>query len=181
MRHALSSGLRAAIYSIPRSKSLRWICGDEPRLSIRRLVAVDFARPYSSGIAIYDGLTPDEALRATGTAKTTATICTDSTDEALYMADIERLKCIVARSNGKAVLSRIICGQSQALAKDTVAVALDYFKNTPNNFNILLHTPETGTWIVSTPERLLDMKLDSGRISTMALAGTMPTPADGLS
>ncbi|MDD6961270.1 MAG: chorismate-binding protein [Bacteroidales bacterium] len=180
MRHALSSGLRAAIYSIPRSKSLRWICGDEPRLSIRRLVAVDFARPYSSGIAIYDGLTPDEALRATGTAKTTATICTDSTDEALYMADIERLKCIVARSNGKAVLSRIICGQSQALAKDTVAVALDYFKNTPNNFNILLHTPETGTWIVSTPERLLDMKLDSGRISTMALAGTMPTPADGL-
>ena len=53
MRHALSSGLRAAIYSIPRSKSLRWICGDEPRLSIRRLVAVDFARPYSSGIAIY--------------------------------------------------------------------------------------------------------------------------------
>ena len=56
MRHALSSGLRAAIYSIPRSKSLRWICGDEPRLSIRRLVAVDFARPYSSGIAIYDGL-----------------------------------------------------------------------------------------------------------------------------
>lgn len=180
MRHALTSGLRAAIYSIPGSDELRWICGDEPRLSSRRLVAVDFARPYSSGIAIYDGLTPDEALQATGTAMTTAPICTDSTDEAQYMSDIESIKQAVAKRTGKAVLSRIICGQSQALSKDTVAVALDYFKRTPNNFNILLHTPETGTWIISTPERLLKMKLDSGRISTMALAGTMPTPADGL-
>lgn len=180
MRHALTSGLRAAIYSIPGSNRLRWICGDQPCLSSRRLIAVDFARPYSSGIAIYDGLTPDEALQATGTAETTAPICTDSTDETQYMADIESIKQAIAKRVGKAVLSRIICGQSQALAKDTVAVALDYFKRTPKNFNILLHTPETGTWIVSTPERLLEMKLDSCRISTMALAGTMPTPADGL-
>lgn len=179
MRHALTSGLRAAMYSVPGSNGLRWICGDEPRLSSRRLVAVDFARPYSSGITIYDGLTPNEALQATGTAATTASICTDSTDEEQYMSDIECIKQAVSNT-GKAVLSRIICGQSQALAKDTVAVALDYFKRTPKNFNILLHTPETGTWIVSTPEQLLEMKLDSGKISTMALAGTMPTTADGL-
>lgn len=179
MRHALTAGLRAAIYSVPGTDGLHWICGDEPRLSSRRLVAVDFARPYTSGIVIYNGLTPVEAFRATGTEKTTAPVCADSTDEALYMADIENIKHAVAANGGKAVLSRIICGQSQALAKDTVAVALDYFKNTPNNFNILLHTPETGTWIVSTPERLLDMDLHSGAVSTMALAGTMPTPTDG--
>lgn len=179
MRHALVSGLRAAIYSVPGSDNLHWICGDEPRLSSRRLVAVDFARPYASGTVIYDELNPDEALRAIGTTKTAAPISDESTDEAIYMAHIESIRHAMARDNGKTVLSRIICGQSQALAKDTVAVALDYFNNAPDNFNILLHTPETGTWIVSTPERLLDMDLHSGKISTMALAGTMPTPADG--
>ncbi len=180
MRHALVAGLRAAIYSVPGSDGVHWICGNEPRLSSRRLVAVDFARPYSSGIAIFDGLDPEEALKVSGTTKTSAPVYTESTDEALYMSDIENIKRTIAPNNGKAVLSRVICGQSQALAKDTVAVALDYFKNTPENFNILLHTPETGTWIVSTPEQLLDMDLHSGKISTMALAGTIPTPADGI-
>lgn len=179
MRYALTAGLRAAIYSIPGTDGLHWICGNEPRLSSRRLVAVDFAKPYSSGIMICDGLSPQEALRATGSATKAIPIYTDSTNETCYMADIESIKHLVAATGGKAVLSRVICGQSTALAKDTVAVALDYFKNAPDNFNILLHTPETGTWIISTPERLLNMDLCSGAVSTMALAGTMPTPSDG--
>lgn len=175
MRHAISAGLHAAIYSLPKGDGMQWICGTRPLTGSRRLVAVDFAKPYSSGIAIYDEVSPQNALSITGTYGQDAGVHAESTDEREYLRNIDELKDLLRPIGGKVVLSRVICGRSEALAKDIVSVALEYFSHTPNNFNILLHTPQTGTWIISTPERLLSMDLHSGDIATMALAGTMPS------
>ena len=47
----------------------------------------------------------------------------------------------------------------------------------PNCFVALWHTPQTGTWLVATPEPLLNHSHQEW--STVALAGTMPLAADG--
>lgn len=179
-RSAIKAGMPVAIYSIPGECTLRWICGSKPRRSSLRLVAVDFDCPYSSGCIIYDEFSPQDILDGIDIKRTTVSqVFGETTDKRQYLADVNRLKSLLSSEGGKVVLSRVICGQSNALAEDCISVALSYFSVTPSNFNILIHTPETGTWIISTPERLLKIDRRTRAIETMALAGTLPAKNAG--
>lgn len=101
-----------------------------------------------------------------------------STNRILYNAQVftikNRLKGL--RGGGKAVLSRIIVRKS---AKSPVEVAKEYFRLHPKAFRAIYYHPETGIWIVATPELLIDYDWKSHRLYTMALAGSRPAGTQG--
>ena len=75
----------------------------------------------------------------------------------------------------KPVLQKIVLARTADVAAPGVSPAHS-FKHAcelfPNTFTVLLHTPELGTWLFSTPELLVEGSDSSW--STMALAGTRP-------
>lgn len=89
---------------------------------------------------------------------------------------IPRLKA----EGGKVVLSR---HRSILTYKFPQQVAEEFFSLTDSTFRYLCYTPETGVWLGSTPELLLESDGEKGEVRTMALAGTRPadddTPWDG--
>lgn len=84
---------------------------------------------------------------------------------------IPRLKA----DGGKVVLSRHRTILSQRFPID---VAKDYFSLTDTTFRYLCYTPETGIWLGSTPELLLESDSRSREVRTMALAGTRRSDDD---
>lgn len=74
---------------------------------------------------------------------------------------------------GKVVLSRRL-----DITLDRAVDPQEIFFNTcrryPHQMIVLVHTQESGTWLMATPEVL--MEKDHDRWNTMALAGTMTTP-----
>lgn len=69
----------------------------------------------------------------------------------------------------KLVLSRNKCLTERNV--DAKALFLDACRRYPRLMIMLWHTPQTGTWLVASPEILCTMKGDG--LQTMALAGTM--------
>ncbi|MDE6297435.1 MAG: chorismate-binding protein, partial [Muribaculaceae bacterium] len=89
-----------------------------------------------------------------------------STDKATYLNDVRNIVSLL--DNGeKTVYSRVISGDESIDIKESLSSLSSYF---PNAFVFCFHTPQTGTWIGATPEKLLQSK--NGMLSTVALAGT---------
>lgn len=84
---------------------------------------------------------------------------------------IPRLKS----DGGKVVLSRHRSVITYRFPQD---VARDYFSMTDSTFRYLCYTPETGVWLGSTPEVLLESDGGGKTVSTMALAGTRRSDDD---
>ena len=84
---------------------------------------------------------------------------------------IPRLKV----EGGKVVLSR---HRTILTYKSPVDVAEEFFSLTDTTFRYLAYTPETGLWIGSTPELLLESDSLSREVRTMALAGTRQADDD---
>lgn len=101
-----------------------------------------------------------------------------STNRIIYNAQIftikNRLKAIPG--GGKVVLSRVIVLKSD---KSPVDVAEEYFYQNPGAFRALYFHPDTGLWIVATPELLIEYNKNSKHLSTMALAGTRKVDSEG--
>ncbi len=78
----------------------------------------------------------------------------------------------------KVVLSRrvsLACQQVESKARELFAAACEAY---PQAFVALISTPRCGTWLMATPELLLESH--GGIMRTMALAGTMRTEAGGM-
>lgn len=69
----------------------------------------------------------------------------------------------------KVVISRLISNES---AVHPLNVAEKYFSSFTACFRCLYYTPQTGLWIVATPEILLSYSATENRLRTMSLAGT---------
>ena len=82
---------------------------------------------------------------------------------------IESCQC----RNGKTVYSRIICADIKNGERiDWGMTAIKLFMSHNHCFRFLYFTPQTGAWLGATPELLLDFCHSTGRLSTVALAGT---------
>ncbi len=92
-----------------------------------------------------------------------------STRRGSYDKAIGMMTARVRKLGGKVVLSRM---ESVFSPRKVIEVAEDYFNSNPQTFRYLCQTPETGLWLGATPELLLRGDTTSGRVSTMALAGT---------
>lgn len=75
----------------------------------------------------------------------------------------------------RSALKKIVLARTHYVASPKLSPAKAFaqaLQNTPQAFNVLIHTPQWGTWLFSTPELLLQSS-DQGW-ETMALAGTRP-------
>ncbi len=102
-------------------------------------------------------------------------IAQKSTDKEEYLREVDALAGRLARSGGKAVISRVMAIESAA---DPADVALDYFAKLPSTFRAVFRTAEAGLWIVATPELVLE-ELADGSFATISLAGTRSAAAAG--
>lgn len=86
-----------------------------------------------------------------------------------YIADITALVEELKTTGGKTVISRVITGtwHDPKIAE----IADQYFKGNEQTHRFLFYTPQTGCWLIATPEILLDGVEDLD-FMTMALAGT---------
>ena len=91
-----------------------------------------------------------------------------STDCLQYHGQIHELIDHLKSRGGKTVLSRVITGE---LAIDWLD-NLEWLFSHRDLFCNIYFTQETGCWIGSTPELLLDLNHKTGQLSTMSLAGT---------
>ncbi|MBD5354683.1 MAG: hypothetical protein HDR85_07250 [Bacteroides sp.] len=85
---------------------------------------------------------------------------------------IPRLKA----DGGKVVLSR---HRTIFASRHLIDIVEEYFSLTDNTFRYLCYTPETGVWLGSTPELLLESDRSGREVRTMALAGTRPADVTG--
>ncbi len=99
-----------------------------------------------------------------------------SYDRDAYREDFECFHSnLLDRSFDKLVLSRTIIVDS-SIEKRAISLFVKACKMYPHQFVSLVSTPESGTWLMSTPEVLLEKGSDTSKWHTMALAGTMKTP-----
>lgn len=103
-------------------------------------------------------------------------VCPESTPHDVYTRTVAYVVRQLKRRGGKTVIARNICGRFAAVddAWGICKLIERYFSEvapaTTLTF-VFLH-PATGFWMGSTPE--LIMEYNSGELSTMALAGTLP-------
>lgn len=98
-----------------------------------------------------------------------------STFRASYHDAFSRIIPRLKAEGGKVVLSR---HRTILTTVMPVNVAEDFFSLTDTTFRYMAYTPETGLWIGSTPDLLLESDSRSREVRTMALAGTRPSDDD---
>ncbi len=123
--------------------------GIAARLTLEDILATEFAR------------TPGETEQITELP--------ESTGFPYYSNTINLTTEALKGRSGKTVISRIIVEKS---GKTPFEVAKEYFDRFTSCFRAIYYTPETGLWIVATPEILLKYDLSRDELVTMSLAGT---------
>jgi isochorismate synthase len=93
----------------------------------------------------------------------------ESTTREAYIASVEAIRSVIASGTlRKAVVSRVV---NVSFAKERLCDLLEEaLRSYPDAFVALVSTPEHGTWLGATPERLLVAEEDHVRVD--ALAGT---------
>lgn len=97
---------------------------------------------------------------------------THSTTHDEYIGEVSQIISNCIRRDGKTVYSRVICGSLPDNHLSWGEMADRFFTRFPMAFRYLMYTPETKGWIGATPEQLLEFDKDSGKVSTVAFAGT---------
>lgn len=111
----------------------------------------------------------------TGICGVKESVFPESTDKETYMRGAEEIIRRLNLRGGKTVYSRVICGDDPGV--DWVTFAKAYFEALPLTYRFIYYTPETGAWIVATPELLFHYSRTSRTAFSMALAGTRKADA----
>lgn len=140
-----------------------------------------FASPSSEMVRIpflADGAMTVEALEdaPTGLCDISETEMPAPTDHGEYIRSVGELVETLKARGGKTVISRTFCGELSD--SEWLEFAKEYFDALPMTYRFIFYTPETGAWIVATPELLFHYNRNSKTAFSMALAGTRKTADD---
>ncbi|MDE7154184.1 MAG: chorismate-binding protein [Muribaculaceae bacterium] len=98
---------------------------------------------------------------------------TPSTTRDDYLQKITALIDHLKERGGKTVFSRIISEENITI--DLMQLLETQFSSFPETFRFFYYIPQTGLWLGTSPELLLDYDRETGCFSTMSLAGTRET------
>lgn len=96
-----------------------------------------------------------------------------ATGETEYITAISELICRLKLRGGKTVYSRVETGSMEQT--DITEFIRLQFSSHPSTFRYFYFIPESGAWIGTSPEILLDTDFSTGEFRTMSLAGTCRT------
>lgn len=106
----------------------------------------------------------------------TAPTINTTTDPIVYRAQALSIINSFENDDQKTVLSHTL---NVRTCTNPVDVATRYFKRHPQCFRCLYYTPQTGLWIVASPELLLDYDSRDAVVRSMSLAGTRKASLQG--
>jgi isochorismate synthase len=171
--NALRNGLSFALFRDKGSDEIAFICDDhseKPTLSNKRFFAVKWLNKYADRIEIADKLSIEQAAEYTSERKySLAEPWAISTSHSDYIASVRMLIDDLKANGGKTVISRVI---SLPHSQDIASITEQYFSVNPAAYCCLLHTPQTGCWLIASPELLLSADFNTKTFDTLALAGT---------
>lgn len=173
INNAIEQGLNFALFRDKNSEELIFISDDNSSRKIRsntQFFATNWLDKYSNRIIINDKLSLEEAAEYIGDKnyklKQPYNIDTEK-DE--YIKDLTDVIYSLSQNGGKVVLSRTIAAN---LSNDIATIAANYFEANSNAYCCLLHTKDTGCWLIASPELLLSANLTTHELQSVALAGT---------
>ena len=104
----------------------------------------------------------------------------ENTPWEVYKSAIETVTNLLRSTDGKVVVSRQKVVEDSRLDYAVIAKAIEAaFAASPKAFRAVYFTPATGAWCVCSPELLLHINRKTGRLHTVALAGTRKADVDG--
>lgn len=180
MHGAYAAGVQFAAVSLP-GEDVRFLCDDgrQTLLSDDSFVAVPWLGKFEDGVIIRDALTTTEASALPAEdmpsmEDNTACLPTDKND---YLAGIARVVADLRKGGGKTVIASVITGETEM---DALNFAVGYLDDASrDSYRCIFYAPQTGLWVLVSPEVLLDVNTRSGELYTMALAGTRPAGTVG--
>lgn len=187
---ALAAGYSFALIRKAGEADTLFVCDDhsgrEP-LSGTRFVACPW--PCTKGVVTVRDMVRGSEIPDCGRLPELPLAAESSTDRGDYLQKVAGLVDELKSTGGKTVISRVINGRADSgndadsdngagNAGDAIA------RMTQRCFDryggqatcCLMYTPQTGCWLMATPELLLHA--DAGGVSTVALAGTRPSDGD---
>lgn len=143
--------------------------------TVEKFIINPWLGKFSDLIEIESEMGADEILDSNLDYSDTEEICPwkRSTPQDEY---IERVSTLISRlklRGGKTVYSRTECGSMENVdVAGFINSQFDFFSDT---FRYFFYTPQTGAWVGTSPEILLDMSFITGDYKIMSLAGTRTT------
>lgn len=104
-------------------------------------------------------------------------VCQQSTTKEEYTYSLNQLIAGLKHRGGKTVIFRQICGSFKRFVPAEMAIRYFTENRSDSSLGFFFYHPETGFWMGSTPELILERQSD-GSLRTMALAGTRSRGSD---
>lgn len=179
---ALEARVPFVLFALPGKSRPVFMADIEGRnaISDKRFVIVPWLDSYSDGIVIRDTVSVRDFLKKIPDIPSPCYFDNEfaqpSTDKLVYKGQLYNVIDILReQQGGKVVISRVINYPLKGI-EDVEQVALLTFQlflgMDKECLRYIYYTPQTGCWIASTPELLLDFQATQKYAYSMALAGT---------
>ena len=170
----ISKGIPFVAYQQPNQTEIEFFSNPTGKHNSTKFHISFFSHIESNPLAIYNELNATETINycnnTTFNSKSLIEPYDISTDFESYEKSINDVISILKESNGKVVISKVICEKHKIT--DWANIAEKYFINFDNTFRYIYYTPQTGCWLGASPEIIITKEANSDKYKTMALAGT---------
>ena len=162
-----------AYFALPGKEKATFFANPSGKKSNECFIVSPWLTKYADSIKIYRELSANQILDRNFAFDYRPETWCKSTDKSQYINDVTNLVENLKASKGKTVISRVLTEQNINI--DYISLTVRQFNCYPDTFRFLYFTPQTGAWLGTSPELLLDYNKETSLFTTMSLAGTRKT------
>lgn len=176
----ISKGIPFVAYQLPHENSISFFSNPNPNPNPNKTINYTkfsigfFADKLKNPINIYNELNAKETILycSRNNYNYTCNIIPyhTSTNYKSYESNLNNLIDKLKHTNGKVVISKVICQKHNI--SDWARIAYEYFSIYNICFRYIYFTPETGCWIGASPEIIIEKDYSTNILQSMSLAGT---------
>ena len=169
----LKNNIPFAYFALPGKEKITFFANPSGKKSDECFIVSPWLTKYSDSIKIYRELSAKQVLDKDFRFDYTPQTWINNTDKSQYITDVANLIEKLKTNKGKTVISRVFTEQNVNI--DFISLTVRRFSCYPDTFRFLYFTPQTGAWLGTSPELLLNYDKETTQFSTMSLAGTRKT------
>ena len=166
----LRNNIPFVLFALPGIEHYTFFANPTGRKSDQCFLVVPWLQKYASAVRIYREKSAKDILNSNYHFDIHENDFPISTDKNEYLLGLKLLISDLQKTNGKTVISRVITEDNVHI--DYISLAVRQFQCYHDTFRFMYFTPQTGAWLGTSPELLLDFDKESNNFSTMSLAGT---------